>query len=132
VIRGGGRKLPELVDAFAAVTLLDTEAFSRTHRRRRAFMTEGGKLRWAKFPTPVGAPLDKLLSHNVGMVRTDITHRATGASRIVIPSITSRPHRTPHTNDEARQPSFLRDLDLPAQAWGVARERKGMIVATET
>lgn len=132
VIRGGGRKLPELVDAFAGVTLLDTEAFSRTHRRRRAFMTEGGKLRWGKFPTPVDAPLDELLSHNVGMVRTNFTHRATGASRIVMPSVTSRPRRAPHTDDEARQPSFLRDLDLPAQARGVAREREGMVVATET
>lgn len=131
VIRGGGRKLPQLVEAFAGVTLIDTEAFSRTHRRRRAFVTEGGKLRWSKFPTPVNAPLDELLSHNVRMVRTDFANRAMGGSPIITPSVSPRPHRAPHADDEARQLSFLRDLDLPSQAWRVAREREGMVVAAE-
>lgn len=40
VIRGGGRKLGELRRHFANVSLIETEAFSRTIRRRRAYLTE--------------------------------------------------------------------------------------------
>ena len=42
VIRGGGRKLEELRQHFAQVTLVETEAFARTIRRRRAYLTQTG------------------------------------------------------------------------------------------
>ena len=69
VVRGGGRKLEELQQNFAQVTLVETEAFARTIRRRRAYLTEAGRLKWAKFATPVGAPIDDLFAHNVSLVR---------------------------------------------------------------
>ena len=69
VVRGGGRKLEELRQNFAHVTLVETEAFARTLRRRRAYLTEAGRLKWAKHATPVGAPIDDLLAHNVRLVR---------------------------------------------------------------
>ena len=52
VIRGGGRKLSELRRHFAHVSLIETEAFSRTIRRRRAYLTESGRLKWAKCRFP--------------------------------------------------------------------------------
>lgn len=69
VVRGGGRKLEELRRNFAQVTLVETEAFARTLRRRWAYLSEAGRLKWAKHPTPVGAPIDDLLAHNVRLVR---------------------------------------------------------------
>ena len=75
VVRGGGRKLEEMRQHFAHLTLVETEAFSRTIRRRRAYLTDKGRLRWAKFATPVGAPLDNLFAHNVSLVRASYERR---------------------------------------------------------
>ena len=108
VIRGGGRKLEELRQYFAHVTLVDTEAFARTIKRRRAYITEMGRLKWAKFPTPVGAPIDDLLAHNVSVVRASYNRRL----RAAIPSrpLPRRFQCTAHCDGETVQPRRLKKL----------------------
>ena len=71
VIRGGGRKLTELQPSFQHVALLETDSFFRTHRRRRAYFNEEGRLRWRQSSTPIGEPLDDLLAHNIALVRAN-------------------------------------------------------------
>lgn len=69
VVRGGARFLRRLRDRFASVTLVETDAFMRTMKRGRAEVAEPGRLRWRRVRTPLGAPLDELLAHNVATVR---------------------------------------------------------------
>lgn len=126
IIRGGGRKLEELRRHFAHVALIETEAFSRTNRRRRAYLTESGRLKWAKFPTPKGAPLDDLLAHNVALVRASYMTSTKPAQRLRLPT-----RRTTHRDGESAQPSLLRQFDLPGEAGGVAPEPEGMITTTK-
>ena len=130
VVRGGGRKLKELRQNFAQVTLVETEAFARTIRRRRAYLTEAGRLGWLEFPTPVGAPIDDLLAHNVILVRKSyetLLHAA-------IPSRPSprRPRRAPHRDGEAVQPRLLNEFNLADEAWGVAPEPQGVVATAKS
>ena len=129
VIRGGGRKLSELRRHFAHVSLIETEAFSRTIRRRRAYLTESGQLKWAKFPTPKGAPLDDLLAHNVTLVRASYETLAKPAPRQWLQA--RRTRRATHRDGEPVQPGLLRQLHLPSEARGIAPEPQGMITATK-
>lgn len=129
VIRGGGRKLGKLGRHFAHVSLIDTEAFSRTIRRRRAYLTEFGRLRWAKFPTPKGAPIDDLLAHNVALVRASYETSAKPTPRLR-PSM-RRTRRAAHRDGEPVQPSLLRQLHLSGEARGVAPEPQGVIAAAK-
>jgi hypothetical protein len=68
VVRGGSDLLHVFADVFANVTFIDTTAFMRTIKRRRATVSEFGKLSWSPAPTEVGMPLDSLLEHNVTTV----------------------------------------------------------------
>ena len=129
VIRGGGRKLSELRRHFAHVSLIETEAFSRTIRRRRAYLTESGRLKWAKFPTPKGAPLDDLLAHNVALVRASYETSAKPAPRLWLQA--RRTRRATHRDGEPVQPGLLRQLHLPSEARGVAPEPQGMITTAK-
>jgi hypothetical protein len=70
VIRGGVELIPALAQVFAQVTFIDTAAFMRTVKRRRAVITEAGKLVWRPAPTEIDAPLDELLNENVVTVKT--------------------------------------------------------------
>jgi hypothetical protein len=83
VVRGGGRKLDALRQHFAQVSLIDTEAFARAIRRRKAYLTESGRLKWMKCATPIGASIDNLFAHNVSLVRTyyEVPRRSTDVSR---------------------------------------------------
>ncbi len=129
VVRGGGRKLEELRQNFAQVTLVETEAFARAIRRRRACLTEAGRLEWAESPTPVGAPIDDLLAHNVILVRKSyetLLHAA-------VPSrpLPRRPRRAAHRDGEAVQPRLLNEFNLASEAWGVAPEPQGVVATAE-
>ncbi|MGD4086964.1 hypothetical protein QT607_22765, partial [Xanthomonas citri pv. citri] len=64
VVRGGAQVLHRLKRHFAQVVLVETDAFARTLKRRRAEFTEAGRLRWPRISTPKGAPIDDLLAHN--------------------------------------------------------------------
>ncbi len=75
IIRGGAELIPALALTFANVTFIDTSAFMRTMKRRRAVLTEGGRLFWRASPTEMGAPLDDLLSENVASVAAWIRSR---------------------------------------------------------
>jgi hypothetical protein len=130
VIRGGGRKLDVLRRHFSSVTLVETEAFSRTIRRRRAYLTESGRLKWVKFPTPEGAPIDDLLAHNVAVVRASYESSERPALRLRPPA--RRPRRTSHRDSEAIQPSLLRQLHLPGEARGIAPEPQGVVAAAKS
>lgn len=110
VIRGGGRKLPTLRKHFAQVTLIETDAFYRAHRRRRAYLTEAGRLKWAKQLTPPGAAIDELLANNVAVVRAHFEIGPEQEPRL-------RPaRRATNGNDEAAQSGFLRYFDLAGEA----------------
>lgn len=130
IVRGGGRKLDVLRQHFAQVNLIETEAFARTIRRRRAYLTEAGQLKWAKFATPVGAPIDDLFAHNVSLVRAayEVPRHSALASR----SLPGRPRRAAHANDESIEPCFLRELDLPGEAGGVAAQLQRVVATAKS
>ena len=130
VVRGGGRKLDALRQHFAQVSLVETEAFARTIRRRKAYLTEAGRLKWAKFATPVGSPIDDLFAHNVSLVRAfyETRRHAVIGSR----PLPRRPRRTSHGDGEPVQPGFLRELDLAGEARGVAPEPQGVVAAAKS
>ena len=130
VVRGGGRKLEELRQHFAQVTLIETEAFTRTIRRRRAYLTEAGRLKWAKFATPVGAPIDDLFAHNVSLVRASYETRLRAA--IASRPLPRRPQRAAHRDGEAVQPRLLNELDLAGEARRVAPEPQGVVATAKS
>jgi hypothetical protein len=68
VVRGGIELLPDLLSAFGNVTFVDTAAFMRTIKRRRAVLMESGRLVWRAAPTASGEPLDDLLAANITTV----------------------------------------------------------------
>jgi hypothetical protein len=129
VVRGGGRRLGVLQRHFDKVSLIETEAFSRTMRRRRAYLTESGRLKWAKYPTPKGAPIDDLLAHNVALVRA--SHEVSEGPPLRLRPPSRRARRAANGNGEAVQPGLLRQLDLPGEARGVAPEPQGVIATAK-
>lgn len=70
VVRGGMRTLEPLRAAFTAVTMIDTDAFTKTRCRQEAQFRPDGKLVWHKHPTPRGAPIDTLLQQNVAALHS--------------------------------------------------------------
>ena len=125
-----GRKLEELRQHFAQVTLVETDAFARTIRRRRAYLTETGRLKWAKFPTLPGAPIDELFAHNVSLVRTSYERNLH-----TVPH--SRPlpcglGRAAHRNGEAVQPRLVNEFHLTREARSVAPKPQGMVATTKS
>lgn len=109
--------------------MIETEAFSRTIRRRRAYLAESGRLKWAKFPTSKGAPLDDLLAHNIALVRASYETSTKPVPRLWMP--TRRTWRTVRRDGEPVQPSLLRQLYLSDEARGVAPEPHGMITTAK-
>jgi hypothetical protein len=64
VVRGGGKFLPTLADAFSDITLLETSVFMKTNSRQRAVLSGPGKVNWRSSPTKKMQPVDKLLMEN--------------------------------------------------------------------
>ncbi len=128
MIRGGGRKASLLRRHFAHVILIETEAFARAIRRRRAVLTEPGRLRWTSSPTPKGAPIDDLVAHNVEVVR--LAH-APGVEPAPQLRLVARSRGTSDRDDQSIQPSLLGDLVQPGEAGGVAPEPKRIIVTAK-
>jgi len=128
IVRGGLRVLPQLNQAFRRVTLLETDAFTRTHRRRRAYLNEAGRLRWAAWPTEADAPLDELLAHNIKTVQTAIEMEVQKPSAPV--RIVRRIRRTAHDrNYEPSQGSFFDNLHFALQTQVVPAKREDIIPA---
>lgn len=130
VVRGGGRKLDTLRKHFGQVSLVETEAFARTIKRRKAHLTETGQVKWTKFATPIGAPIDDLFAHNVSLVRA--SYEAPRHSSVASRPLTRRPRRATHGDGEPLQPSLLREFDLACKARGVAPEPKGVIATAKS
>lgn len=67
IVRGGIETLSALSSAFAHVTMLDTSSFIKTMMRKSASLN--GRLDWVAAPTPKGAAVDDLLSHNINTIQ---------------------------------------------------------------
>ena len=132
VVRGGAQVLQRLRRHFELVVLIETDAFARTLKRRRAELIEADRLRWPRISTPKGAPIDDLLAHNIAtkraaLLRTDFapaeqSERSPGHAR--------RPAQ--HANRETGQGSFLTQLDATLQARAVPADLQRVIVAAES
>lgn len=131
VIRGGARKLPILTRHFSRVTLLETESFSKTHRRRQARILDGNKLKWALHPTPKGALLDELFAQNAAVVRQFCELPQKPKERkLLISKPTIR--RAPDRHNQAIQPSLLDNIHPASQARPIATNRHSMVAAAKT
>ena len=131
VVRGGVRALPLLRLHFDQVILIETDAFSRTLKRRRATITEAGRLRWIRTLTANGDPLDELLAHNTLTVRTAFDQKGiqpregSGGAQMPIR------RRAPYGDRQPAQASFVRELDAALQAGAVPAHDKRVILATK-
>lgn len=98
VVRGGMRALEPLRASFAAVTMIDTAAFTKTRCRQEAQFRPDGKLVWRKHPTLHGAPIDALLQQNVAALHSHhiILERTHAETRHYA---TSRSFRAPNRAD---------------------------------
>lgn len=68
LVRGGISEVPSLYRAFEAITVIDTNAFIRTQKRRRAIY-RNGKLTWKTYLTSSGQPIDDLLDLNIATMQ---------------------------------------------------------------
>lgn len=132
VVRGGGQVLQRLKRHFAQVVLIETDAFSRTLKRRRAEFIESGRLRWRRISTPKGAPIDDLLAHNIATKRRALL--VTDFAPPVRSERSARHARRPaqHADREAGQASLLPQLDATLQARAVSADLQSVVVAAET
>lgn len=64
VLRGGKAYLPKLSDAFASVTLLDTDSFMRTVNRKMQELKSGRSRVWKDAGYEKGRPVDDLFQAN--------------------------------------------------------------------
>lgn len=65
IVRGDPDVVPLLRPHFRNVLYLDTMSFMKTQKRFSAVRSSNSGLTWEAAPTPVGAPLDRVLQHNV-------------------------------------------------------------------
>lgn len=125
IVRGGVRAITRLQANFRQVILIETDPFSRALKRRRAMITESGRLRWTRMLTPKGESIDDLLAHNIITVRTARTQHGQ----------LSRPARLPirrpakHTDRQPDQLSLVPELDATLQGRAMPANRK-RVVAT--
>jgi hypothetical protein len=131
VVRGGAQVLRRLRAHFAHLVLIETDAFARTLKRRRATLSDSGRLRWPRVQTPKGAPIDDLLAHNVAAKRAALI-----LSDFAPPTRserTSQPARrsAKHTDGQTGQGSFLAQLDATGEAWAVSPDLERVVAAAE-
>lgn len=70
VVRGGMRALESLRSTFSAVSMIDTDAFTKTRCRQQAYFLPTGKLAWRSHPTAPGGLVDELLQQNVAALHS--------------------------------------------------------------
>lgn len=129
IVRGGIPALARLRSHFAHVVLIETEAFARTLKRRRAEINSTGRLRWIRVTTEKGAPLDDLLAHNIAERRKYLLAPPQPRPiRLVRPSAK---RTAKHANSEAGQMSLMPEFEFASQAWAVASDFQGVIVAAK-
>jgi hypothetical protein len=69
IVRGGADMLGSFAGAFMGITVLETDSFMKTMKRRRAVLSDNARLSWQASPTEPGAPLDDLLAANMGTMQ---------------------------------------------------------------
>ncbi len=129
VLRGGIQALARLRSKFGQVVLIETDAFARTLKRRRAEINAEGRLRWPRITTEEGAPLDELLAHNIATRRTHLLGAVPPRPVRLIRPAAKRPAE--HAHREARQRSLVPDLDMTLEAGAVTADLQDMIVAAK-
>lgn len=126
IVRGGTHIIHRLRESFAYVILIDTEPFSRTIHRQRCVIKDG-RLKRVRNKTPKGAPIDDLLQDNINTTRQarclpNSNTKAETSQRAAIR------RRTTDTNGEARQASFLGQLDGAAKTGTMTTNSEGVII----
>jgi hypothetical protein len=129
VLRGGIPALTRLRASFAQVILIETDAFARTLKRRRAEINDEGRLRWPRVTTEEGAPLDELLAHNIVTRRDYLLAVPPPRPLRLVRRAAKRPAQ--HTDREARQRSLVPDLDMTLQTGAVTANFQDMVVAAK-
>jgi len=124
-------KLDALRDHFHAVTLLETDSFSKTLRRHRAWVTPRKRLKWAKYPTPKGAPLDELFAHNAKIVRSFYEQPYNPAPALRHHSLRQIIRRAANRDDKTIQPGLLDNLHPPGETRSITADRHRMIPAAK-
>lgn len=76
VLRGGIRWMSLLSPDYAHIISMETTAFVKTVKRKRAVQTITNNLGWQRSDTPKGAPLDELLAHNLEAMRRWASNRS--------------------------------------------------------
>jgi hypothetical protein len=66
---GGARHLEQLVKTFEHLTIIDSNPFFKTMKRRRLVNRSNSRPIWTKAHTPLGHPLDSLLQDNISTYR---------------------------------------------------------------
>lgn len=129
VLRGGIPALARLRAHFAQVILIETDAFTRTLKRRRAEISVSGRLRWMRVTTETGAPLDELLAHNIATRRTDLMAASRSRPLRLVRPPTKRAAK--HAHGEAGQRSLMADLELSQQGGAVAPNFQDVVIAAK-
>ena len=129
VLRGGIPALSRLRTHFAQVILIETDAFARTLKRRRAEIAADGRLRWPRVTTEQGAPVDELLAHNIATRRTYLLGATPPRPLRLVRGPAKRP--ADHADRETRQRSLVPDLEITLQAGAVTANLQNMVVAAK-
>jgi hypothetical protein len=74
LVRGGHDVLPELSQAFASITVLETSAFMKTMKRQQAVISDNTTARWQPFPTATPGELESLLVNNTATMKELVGH----------------------------------------------------------
>jgi len=75
ILRGGLCWASVLSKYYARTVILESSAFVKTVKRKRAVLGTNGRLNWFGSLTPKGASLDDLLAHNLDVVGQSATER---------------------------------------------------------
>lgn len=131
IVRGGTHVIDRLKNSFNKVVLIESDAFSRTLRRRRAVISELGRLRWVKAPTPPDALLDELLLHNIRVVnlaRTSTDRRVIDRRELAM----RMSRRASRSNSQPIQIGNACQLNLPLERRAVPTNGQGIIPTSKT
>lgn len=131
IVRGGSQVFQRLRAHYARVVLIETDAFARTLKRRRAEVSEAGRLHWPRVSTPSGRPIDDLLAHNITTKRTALL-----ATDFAPPARLKRPagiarRAAQHADRQPGQTSLMSQLDATLKARAVPADLKRVIAAAK-
>jgi hypothetical protein len=107
VLRGGIAWAAVLSPYYAHIIILETVAFVKTVKRKRAVRTTGINLGWQSSDTPNGAPLDELLAHNLEAVSRWVSDRRQMVETPKALKASNGSIRKSNTNDKSVQLRLL-------------------------